>query len=117
MTPKQDINFPKNTFEISIEDYQQKFSDSEGHQLLDVREPWEIEIAHLENYLSIPLGSLEGKQDQLSQDKWIVVYCHHGIRSLRACHLLRAKGFDKVLSLKGGIHRWSQLIDPSLPIY
>ena len=117
MTSLLDINFPKDTLEISVEEYVQLFEDPDSHQLLDVREPWEVEIAHLENSMRIPLGVLEKEKNQLSSKHWIVVYCHHGVRSLRACHLLREKGFDKVLSVKGGIHRWSQIIDSSIPTY
>lgn len=117
MTVLKEINFPKNTFEISVEVYRQTFTDSTTHQLLDIREPWEIEIAHLKNSISIPFGFLEHQKDQLSQECWTVIYCHHGVRSLRACHLLREKGFDRVLSLRGGIHRWSQIIDPDILTY
>ena len=117
MTLAQDINLFKNTFEISVEDYYQTFADNKNHQLLDIREPWEIKIAHLENTITIPLRFLEEKKDRLSRDCWTIIYCHHGVRSLQACHLLREKGFDKVLSLKGGIHRWSQVINPDISIY
>ncbi len=111
------VAFSNETFEISIEDYCKLFKDVDSHLLLDVREPWEVEKVALKNSLAIPLLCLENNLDLLRPEKWIVIYCHHGIRSLRACHLLREKGFDKVVSLKGGIHRWSQILDPQMITY
>ncbi|MBL9029778.1 MAG: hypothetical protein JNK42_04860 [Caedimonas sp.] len=105
------------TGEISVEEYFNFFHRQEPHFFLDVREPWELDIARIEGARHIPLGSLENRWDELPQDEWIICYCHHGVRSLRACHLLKEKGFAKVVSLRGGIHRWAEEADKTMPTY
>ena len=51
------------------------------------------------------------------RDKKIIVYCHHGVRSLRVVRWLREKGFSKASSMKGGIDQWVECVNPSLPRY
>jgi molybdopterin/thiamine biosynthesis adenylyltransferase/rhodanese-related sulfurtransferase/molybdopterin converting factor small subunit len=85
--------------------------------LLDVREPHEYEIAHIEGVTFIPLGELPGRLRELDDHAEIVTYCHHGARSLKAVEILKAAGFAKVRSLRGGIDAWAASVDPSLPRY
>lgn len=84
--------------------------------LLDVREPWEADVASLPGAVLIPLGALEHAVDELQPGKPVVVYCHHGIRSATARTLLAARGFDAT-HLAGGIDAWSRDIDPALARY
>lgn len=88
----------------------------EAIQLLDVREPWEYKIAHLENSRLVPLGQLTYGLNELNKALPVVVICHHGIRSAQACYLLERLGFQSI-NLTGGIDRWARELDPSLPIY
>lgn len=91
--------------------------------LLDVRTLSEAEICALAGSRLLPLQVLESRIDDLKAelddrlDTPIVVYCHHGRRSLTATHMLRAAGFSNVRSLAGGIHLWAIDIDPSLRTY
>ena len=85
--------------------------------LLDVREVWEYQLVHIEGAVSIPLGELPRRFRELSPIDEIVVYCHHGMRSLDAAYLLEQLGFKSVLSLVGGIDRWTSEIDPNLQRY
>jgi rhodanese-related sulfurtransferase len=86
--------------------------------LLDVREQWEFETAHLPNSLLMPMGDVPSRAHaELDPDEPIVVLCHHGARSLNVTMWLRAQGFEQVQSLAGGIDGWSRSIDPSLPRY
>jgi sulfur-carrier protein adenylyltransferase/sulfurtransferase len=85
--------------------------------LLDVREPFEWDIAHIEGARLIPLGQLPARLRELDGHADIVAYCHHGMRSLRAVEVLRAAGFPKVRSLAGGIDAWSQETEPNVPRY
>jgi rhodanese-related sulfurtransferase len=86
--------------------------------LLDVREPWEFQIARIEGSKHIPMGDVPSRVHQeLDPDARIVVVCHHGVRSLKVTHWLRQQGFENVQSLAGGIDRWSRTIDPKIPIY
>ncbi|MCU1440228.1 MAG: molybdopterin biosynthesis protein MoeB [Rhodoglobus sp.] len=84
--------------------------------LLDVREPWEAEIASLPGGVLIPLASLEDAIAGLDATKPVVVYCHHGIRSAAARDLLTTRGFEAT-HLDGGIDAWSRQIDPGLARY
>src|SRR5690606_28912385 len=85
--------------------------------VIDVREPWEYEVAHLEGSRLIPLGELAGRIAQLPKDARLMVVCHHGSRSLAAARLLKGAGFGAVQSLAGGIDAWAVEIDPAMQRY
>ena len=87
--------------------------------LLDVREPSEHARASIAGSVLIPLGQLEARAQELGawRDKRVVIHCHHGGRSARACALLRERGFAQVENLAGGIDAWSQSVDPGVPRY
>jgi len=87
--------------------------------LLDVREPSEAALAKIEGARLLPLGELENRWGELTawKERRIVVHCHHGGRSARACALLQEKGFSQVSNLRGGIDEWSLTVDPAVPRY
>jgi adenylyltransferase/sulfurtransferase len=85
--------------------------------LLDVREPFEWEIAHIDSARLIPLGELPARLRELDGHADIVTMCHHGTRSRRAAELLRAAGFSKVRNLSGGIDAWSRDVDNTVLRY
>jgi rhodanese-related sulfurtransferase len=86
--------------------------------LLDVREPWEYQTAHIEPSTLIPMGDITGRAHQeLDEEAPILVLCHHGARSLSVTAWLRQQGFEKAQSVSGGIDAWSALIDPTVPRY
>ncbi len=85
--------------------------------LLDVREPYEYQLCHLEGAKLIPLGQLPKRLSELNKQNDIVVYCHSGERSANATGLLRRSGFVKVRNLKGGIKAWAQQVDATMPVY
>ncbi|SFD82756.1 Rhodanese-related sulfurtransferase [Thiohalospira halophila DSM 15071] len=90
----------------------------EAPRILDVREPWEYEVAHLPNSTLIPLGELPSRAaEELDPAEPLVVLCHHGVRSLQAAYFLEHQGFADVINLTGGIDRWSQAVDPATPRY
>jgi rhodanese-related sulfurtransferase len=83
---------------------------------LDVRRDDERETVHIGG-IHIPLHELESRHSELPKDKLpLIVYCHHGVRSLHAVQFLKYHGFD-ALSLAGGIDLWSLEIDPNVPRY
>ena len=88
-------------------------------RLIDCREADELPICSLPGHEWIPLGSFPDKLQPLTSDpaRGLVVYCHHGVRSLRATLFLRSKGFQNAFSMQGGIDLWSLEIDPSVPRY
>lgn len=85
--------------------------------LLDVREPWEAEIASLPGARLVPLGTLPTAIEGLDRDAEWLVYCHHGVRSQSAVDYLRQRGFTNVRNLEGGIDAWARTHDPSMARY
>jgi sulfur-carrier protein adenylyltransferase/sulfurtransferase len=102
--------------QISVEELNARLNRSDDLFLLDVREPHESEIANIGGTL-IPLHDLAERISEVDQVKPIVVYCKTGVRSARAVKLLKNMGFARVMNLTGGIHAWSQRIDPRIPRY
>jgi len=85
--------------------------------LIDVREPHEWEIAHIEGARLIPLGQLPERLGELDGHAEIVTHCHHGVRSMKALQLLKGAGFNRVRSLAGGIDAWADRIEVGMPRY
>ena len=86
-------------------------------RLIDVREPHEYEIAHIEGSTLIPLGQLPDRVSELDSADETVMYCHTGGRSARATAFLRGLGYRKVRNLEGGIDAWAVEVDPSMNRY
>ncbi|HVH14480.1 MAG TPA: ThiF family adenylyltransferase [Candidatus Angelobacter sp.] len=85
--------------------------------LLDVREPYEYSLCHLESSTLIPVEELPDRMGELGMDSEIVVYCHVGIRSTLAVKQLRHAGFANVKNLRGGIDAWAREVDTKMPRY
>ena len=103
--------------EITAQELQQEWERNSDLLVIDVREPHEYEITHIEGAVLIPLGELPDRLNELDGHREIVTHCHHGARSLKALEILKAAGFSKVRSLRGGIDAWAVNVDPSLPRY
>jgi rhodanese-related sulfurtransferase len=97
----------------------EKLRSQNPPHLLDVREPEEHQFVSLPNSTLIPLGQLGARLEEIQdwRSDEIVVYCHHGIRSLNAIAQLRQAGFTHLQNLAGGIDRWTSEVEPSLPRY
>jgi molybdopterin/thiamine biosynthesis adenylyltransferase/rhodanese-related sulfurtransferase len=102
---------------ISVSELKRKLDTREPVQLLDVREPFEAEIAHIDRARLIPLRDLSDHLDDLDRGAYTVVHCHTGMRSARAVQLLRNAGFANVFNLNGGIDAWAEEIDPAVQKY
>jgi adenylyltransferase/sulfurtransferase len=102
---------------ISVHELKQKMEARENFVLIDVREPFEFEIARIDGARLIPLSELANRMGDLGRDDEIVIHCHSGMRSAEAVRLLRREGFTKVYNLDGGIDAWSNEIDPEVPKY
>lgn len=103
--------------EVTVEELQAMRERGESFVLLDVREPHEVAICAFPESVKIPLGSLSESLPRLSSEDDIVVHCKGGGRSAKAVELLRHSGFKRVRNLAGGIARWAERIDPSMPRY
>jgi adenylyltransferase/sulfurtransferase len=86
-------------------------------KLVDVREPHELEISHIEGTQTIPLGQLASRTDELDPQDEIVLICKAGVRSTRALHILLGAGFRRLHNLKGGMNAWARQVDPTQPVY
>jgi len=104
-------------FTITVQELKQKRDRGEPVVLIDVREPWEYALAKIEGAQLIPLGTLASEYKKLDPNAEIIMQCHMGMRSMDATQFLLQQGFTNVQNLTGGIHAWSQQIDPSVPIY
>jgi rhodanese-related sulfurtransferase len=85
--------------------------------LLDVREPWEYDKAHIEGALLIPMREVPSRVAQIDEAKEVVAICHHGGRSMQVAMFLEKNGFKRVHNLVGGIDAWSRTVDPAVPLY
>jgi rhodanese-related sulfurtransferase len=85
--------------------------------LLDVREPAERQVCSLGEGLHIPIGEIPLTWQSLPRDRHLLVYCHHGMRSLRVAGFLRENGLHQVQSIRGGTDAWSLEIDPTVARY
>jgi rhodanese-related sulfurtransferase len=95
-----------------------KNTENTSFVLLDVREPWEFEIAHIDGSVSMPMGDIPSRAHaELDPDARMIAVCHHGVRSLQVATWLRNQDFEHVQSLAGGLEAWAAEIDPAMPRY
>ncbi len=85
--------------------------------LIDVREPWEWDLARIDGAIHIPMGQIPNKMDEIDQTRPTVIICHHGARSLQVVAFLQRAGFDNLHNLSGGIDAWSREIDSQVALY
>jgi adenylyltransferase/sulfurtransferase len=104
-------------WDITVGELNQKKAGGAKLRLIDVREPHELAIAHLEGAELFPLGELAARMHELDSAEDIVLFCKTGVRSTRALELLAGAGFRRIKNLKGGINAWAQEIDPRIPVY
>jgi adenylyltransferase/sulfurtransferase len=103
--------------EMSPRELKRRMDAGEAFDLIDVREPFEHEIARIDRAKLIPLGEITERLAELERKQQIVVHCHSGTRSAQAVRLLQQRGFTRVFNLEGGIDAWSDQVDPDVPKY
>jgi adenylyltransferase/sulfurtransferase len=103
--------------EISVEELKRKQDAGEAFVLLDVREPYEYDIARIPGSKLIPLGQLHARLSELDTADEIVIHCKSGYRSANALRELQAAGFSKLWNVTGGIAAWADRVDPSVAKY
>jgi len=106
-----------NEAEITPRELARRLGSNDGIVMVDVREPFELDICRLEGAVHIPLRQLPRRLRELDPGREIVTVCHRGNRSLRARDILNGAGFGKVRSLKGGVDAWATEIDPAMGRY
>lgn len=106
--------------EISATEFAQRSEESDL-QLVDVREPEEVAIANLPNFIHLPLSHYNSWAEnifaQLDPSLETIVMCHHGMRSAQMCQWLQRQGFERTKNLTGGIDAYARLVDSAIPRY
>lgn len=104
--------------EIDPKEVKRRLDAGEKIRLLDVREPFEHQQSRIEGAELIPMRTVPQSLDSLrAAPEPLVVFCHHGMRSMQVVEWLRGQGLEDCQSMAGGIDRWSLQIDPSVPRY
>lgn len=85
--------------------------------LVDVREPWERELASIPGSMGLPMSEAAQRLEEFPRDRDIIVHCHHGGRSAQTAAWLESQGYTRLANLAGGIDEWSQTVDPEIPRY
>lgn len=85
--------------------------------LIDVREPWEFDICHIDQSISIPMSQIPTQIQQMDDANEIVVICHHGVRSRQVIQYLQRQSTGNLINLEGGIDAWARQIEPDMAVY
>lgn len=124
MTNMPTVPFPPESTpqEIDVQTLAQKLKKGVNDlQLIDVREPWEVETASIPGFENLPLSEFTLWETQIHDhfnvDTETIVMCHHGMRSAQMCQWMRAQGFTCVKNLVGGIDAYAVLVDAKVPRY
>ena len=102
--------------QISVEEARDLLEGEAPPQLLDCRQPFEVDLCRLPGAVFIPLMEIAERLDELDPSRPVIVYCHAGVRSINGAMLLEERGFV-AMSMRGGIEAWSLRIDPTVPRY
>jgi rhodanese-related sulfurtransferase len=103
--------------EIAPREVQERLARDDKFLFVDVREQWEYETSRIEGAVLIPLREIPGNLQRLTEAGDLVLFCHHGVRSLDAATWLRSQGVESAQSMSGGIERWATEIDSSVARY
>src|SRR5690606_23247049 len=115
IAPMNESSFP---LEISVQTARELLAkDPEPAVLLDVREPFELEICRIEGARHVPMRRVPEQLAELPRERHLLVLCHHGGRSRRVTDYLRDQGFTAVSNISGGINAWAEEIDPTMARY
>jgi adenylyltransferase/sulfurtransferase len=105
------------SWDITPKEVFARLNNGEPLKIIDVREPHEWEISHIDGAQLIPLGTLAAHMNELDTAQEIILQCKSGARSMKALELLYTAGFRKLKNLKGGINQWAREVDSKLPTY
>jgi len=107
-------------YEVTVTEVEERRKGGEKLCLIDVREEMEWQICRIEGANLVPMNTVPGRLQELeaqAETTPLIVYCHHGVRSLQVVHWLRRNGVENCQSMTGGIERWSVEIDTAVPRY
>jgi rhodanese-related sulfurtransferase len=107
-------------WEISAVEAKQRLDAGEPVVLIDVRRQEEFDLARISEARLIPMDTVPqelSRLEALAEERTLIVYCHHGVRSLQVVNWLRGQGVENCVSMSGGIEAWSLTVDPTVPRY
>ncbi|HWB59272.1 MAG TPA: rhodanese-like domain-containing protein [Chthoniobacteraceae bacterium] len=107
------------SLEITVQEAKALLDSKAPLKLVDVREADEFAVCKIDGAELLPLSAFAQEFAARLPDKAqkIVLYCHHGMRSLRAAEFLAEQGYTDVKSVSGGIDAWAREIDQTVPRY
>lgn len=103
--------------ELAPREINARLESGEALVLLDVREPYELQISRLDHAIHIPMSQIASRRVEIPRDRPVVVFCHHGVRSSQVIEYLAAHGYTNLVNMQGGIDAWARQVDPSIPLY
>jgi molybdopterin/thiamine biosynthesis adenylyltransferase/rhodanese-related sulfurtransferase len=115
--PRDVADPTESIYEMPPAELAARLAEPDPPDVLDVREPWEYQVASIPGARLVPLNTLPASISTIDPSREYVVHCHHGVRSRMAAEFLRAHGVARVANLRGGIDAWSDEVDPSVPQY
>ena len=113
---KEENEMKNGILQLSVTDLKRRIDAGEDLFILDVREPFEYQIANIGGKL-IPQGEVPQRLNEIDRDREIIVHCKSGARSQRIAEYLKQQGYPEVVNVAGGILAWSSQVDPSVPKY
>ena len=102
--------------QITVKELKRSIDAGEDVFILDVREPWEYQIAQMGGKL-IPQNEVPNRLAEIDRDREVIVHCRSGVRSQKIAEFLKQQGYPRVANLAGGILAWSDEIDPTVKKY
>ena len=103
--------------EITAEELKRRLDRHDPVTVVDVRDPWEVQICRLENSLHMPMEEIPFRIDELNPEDEFVVICHQGVRSAAICDWMERQGYLRVKNLAGGLDAWARAVDPTMRRY
>ncbi len=103
--------------QLSVQELKQWQEEQKAFTLLDVRNQDEVDYVSLPNSLHIPMSLIPIRHNDIPDDKPLVIYCHHGVRSHNVALFLANAGFEDLYNLHGGIDAWAIEVEPGMKRY
>lgn len=102
---------------LNAQELKTRLSAAEPPLVLDVREPWEVQVRAIAGSVHIPMRDIPARLAEIDRDRDVVVLCHHGVRSLHVAIFLAAQGFTRLYNLDGGINAWAKQVETGMAKY
>jgi adenylyltransferase/sulfurtransferase len=115
--PDADMGSAGDGLDLEPEQVHQARQTGQPYLLVDIREPFEINLANIPNTLAIPMGEIDNRLAEIPKDIPVVIFCRNGVRSAQVVRQLVKKSYSNVCNLHGGINAWSDQVDPSIARY